>query len=182
LTDFGEMKRAVEFQRLIWGASFSELVPAVVMWFASRTGGVIIGAFDGDEMVGLLFGMTGWDGTRPLHWSDMLAVLPSHRGRGVGLALKRFQRERLLENGVTRVNWTFDPLEARNAHLNFARLGVTSHEYIRDCYGISDSPLHQGIGTDRLVVTWDLDSPRVRGRMEGGDSPPGYDGGEVVNV
>jgi len=182
LSDYGEMKRAVDFQRLIWGDGFSELVPAVVFWFASRTGGIVAGAFDeAGTMVGFLFGMTGWDGARPIHWSDMLAVLPSHRGQGLGFALKRYQRQRLLETGVTTVSWTFDPLEARNAHLNFARLGVTSHEYIRDTYGASSSPLHEGIGTDRLVVTWALDSERVRRRMEGPDSRFGYDGGELVN-
>jgi predicted GNAT superfamily acetyltransferase len=182
LSDYGEMKRAVDFQRLIWGDGFSELVPAVVFWFASRTGGIVAGAFDeSGTMIGFLFGMTGWDGTRPIHWSDMLAVLPSHRGHGLGFALKRYQRDRLLESGVTTVHWTFDPLEARNAHLNFARLGVTSREYIRDAYGASSSPLHEGIGTDRLVVTWALDSERVRRRMEGADSRLEYDGGEVVN-
>jgi predicted GNAT superfamily acetyltransferase len=182
LSDYGEMKRAVDFQRLIWGAGFTELVPAVVFWFASRTGGIVAGAFDdADTMVAFLFGMTGWDGARPIHWSDMLAVLPSHRGQGLGFALKRYQRDRLLETGVTTVSWTFDPLEARNAHLNFARLGVTSHEYIRDAYGASSSPLHEGIGTDRLVVTWALDSPRVRGRMEGNADPVGYDDGEEIN-
>jgi predicted GNAT superfamily acetyltransferase len=182
LADYAEMKRAVDFQRLIWGDGFTELVPAVVFWFASRTGGIVAGAFDdSDTMVGFLFGMTGWDGARPIHWSDMLAVLPSHRGHGLGFALKRYQRDSLLESGVTTVNWTFDPLEARNAHLNFARLGVTSREYIRDAYGASSSPLHEGIGTDRLVVTWALDSERVRRRMERADSRSGYDGGEVVN-
>src|SRR5690606_33851562 len=76
-------------------------------------------------------------------------------------------RDRLLENGITRVNWTFDPLEARNAHINFARLGITAREYIRDAYGASTSPLHRGIGTDRLVAEWMLDSDRVRNRMDG---------------
>lgn len=181
LAHYAEMKRAVDFQRLIWGSGFSEVVPAVVFWFASRTGGIVAGAFDdSDTMVGFLFGMTGWDGARPIHWSDMLAVLPSHRGQGLGFALKRYQRDRLLETGVTTVHWTFDPLEARNAHINFARLGVTSHEYIRDAYGASNSPLHEGIGTDRLVVTWALDSARVRRRMEGVGEGEAGEGGEAV--
>ncbi|MGH7448580.1 MAG: GNAT family N-acetyltransferase [Longimicrobiales bacterium] len=168
LADYAEMKRAVEFQRVIWGSNFTELVPAVVLWAAARTGGIVAGAFDAaNEMAGLIFGMTGWDGSRPIHWSDMLGVHPAARGRGLGFELKRYQRDRLLENGVTIVNWTFDPLEARNAHLNFARLGATAREYIRDCYGVSTSPLHRGIGTDRLVAEWALDSDRVRRRMEG---------------
>lgn len=176
LADYAEMKRAVEFQRVIWGSNFSELVPAVIFWAAARTGGIIAGAFDASgEMSGLVFGITGWDGSRPIHWSDMLGVHPAARGRGLGLALKRYQRERLLETGVTRVNWTFDPLEARNAHINFARLGVTAREYIRDAYGASTSPLHRGIGTDRLVAEWHLDSGRVRRRM--GERAVGPSGG-----
>jgi predicted GNAT superfamily acetyltransferase len=172
LADYTEMKRAVEFQRVIWGADFNEVVPAVMFWAVARTGGIVAGAFDGSgEMIGLLFGMTGWDGSRPVHWSDMLGVHPSARGRGIGLALKRFQRSRLLENNVSLVSWTFDPLEARNAQLNFRRLGVTASEYIRDCYGASTSPLHRDIGTDRLVVRWELDSARVRERMEGAAGP-----------
>lgn len=170
LADYAEMKRAVEFQRVIWGSSFTELVPAVIFWAAARTGGIVAGAFgESGEIAGLIFGITGWDGDRPIHWSDMLGVHPAARGRGLGLALKRYQRDRLLEAGITRVNWTFDPLEARNAHINFARLGVTAREYIRDAYGAGTSPLHRGIGTDRLVAEWVLDSDRVRHRMGGAD-------------
>lgn len=168
LADYAEMKRAVEFQRAIWGSSFSETVPAVIFWAAARSGGIVAGAFDpAGEMAGLIFGIMGWDGSQPIHWSDMLGVHPSARGRGLGLALKRYQRDTLLAVGVTRVHWTFDPLEARNAHINFARLGVIAREYIRDAYGASTSPLHRGIGTDRLVAEWDLTAARVRDRMEG---------------
>lgn len=177
LASYAEMKRGVEFQRVIWGTNFTELVPAVMFWAAARTGGIVAGAFDsGGDMLGLLFGFTGWDGTHPVHWSDMLGVHPAARGRGIGLALKRYQRNHLLDAGITHVQWTFDPLVARNAHINFARLGVTAREYIRDCYGASTSPLHQGIGTDRLVAEWRLTSPRVRGRMDGpGDRPDAAD-------
>lgn len=168
LDDYAELKRAVELQRLIWGADFDEVVPPAVLWFARRIGGIVAGAFDGTQMLGLIFGITGWEASRPIHWSDMLGVHPAARGRGVGLALKAWQRDRLLERDVTTVKWTFDPLEARNAWLNFARLGATSREYVRDAYGASTSPLHRGIGTDRLVVDWQLDSPRVRERMEAG--------------
>lgn len=182
LADYQEMKRAVDFQRVIWGSSFNEIVPAVVFWATSRTGGIVAGAFDGHgAMRGLIFGITGWDGEQPLHWSDMLGVHPDARGRGIGLALKQYQRERLLEAGVTRVQWTFDPLEARNAHINFARLGATAREYIRDCYGASTSPLHRGIGTDRLVAEWKLDSDHVRRRMEGGDGAMAVGDAPLVN-
>jgi predicted GNAT superfamily acetyltransferase len=183
ITDYAEMKRAVEFQKVIWGQGFSELVPAVVFWFGNRIGALLAGAFDpAGDLIGFIFGMTGITDGVPRHWSDMLAVHPSARGHGVGIALKRYQRQQLLADGITTVNWTFDPLESRNAHINFARLGVTSREYIRDCYGASTSPLHRGIGTDRLVAHWALDSARVRGRMDEDREPlPPPDDTPVVN-
>lgn len=172
LTDYAEFEQCIDFQRLIWGQNFTETVPAALLWVAQRTGGIVAAAFDeADQMTGFVFGVTGYvDGT-PVHWSDMLGVHPRARGLGLGQALKRFQRDRLLERGVQHVNWTFDPLESRNAYLNFARLGITASEYIPDCYGRSSSPLHVGMDTDRLVATWELASPRVRSRMEGQHAP-----------
>ena len=148
-------------------------MPASVLWVALRTGGLVVGAFDDtDEMVGFLFGVTGFVDGQPTHWSDMLAVHPRVRGQGIGRALKEFQRDTLLRRGVQHVRWTFDPLESRNAHLNFARLGITSSEYIPNCYGDSASPLHAGLATDRLVANWLLSSERVSSRMEGGERGP----------
>jgi predicted GNAT superfamily acetyltransferase len=168
------MTRCVEFQRLIWGPGFDEAVPAAILWVAHRTGGIIAGAFDPqDRMVGFVFGLSGWVGGRPVHWSDMLAVLPELRGAGLGRRLKQYQYRSLLERGILDVGWTFEPLESRNAWLNFARLGITSSEYVRDCYGPATSPMHQGLGTDRLIAHWRLDSERVRTRMEGGDGDGG---------
>jgi predicted GNAT superfamily acetyltransferase len=165
-----EMTRCVDFQRLIWGRDFDEAVPAAILWVAHRTGGIIAGAFDPqDRMVGFVFGISGWVGGRPVHWSDMLAVLPEFRGVGLGRRLKEYQYHTLRQRGILDVGWTFDPLESRNAWLNFARLGITSSEYVRDCYGPATSPIHEGLGTDRLIAHWRLDSERVRTRMEGGD-------------
>jgi predicted GNAT superfamily acetyltransferase len=160
-----ELRACVALQEQTWGASFSERVPYAVLWFARRIGGVLLGAFDGDELAGFVFGITGWVAGRPVHWSDMLAVRADARNRGVGIALKRAQRAALLAAGVDVAHWTFDPLESRNAHVNFNRLGTVSREYVRDVYGASDSPLHQGIGTDRLVVAWHLSSARVAERV-----------------
>jgi predicted GNAT superfamily acetyltransferase len=173
LTHSHELQRCAEFQREIWGADFAELVPAAILWVATRTGGIVAGAFDHeDTLLGFVFGITGYRDNEPIHWSDMLAVRDVARNRGVGRALKHYQRSALLQAGVRRVGWTFDPLESRNAYLNFARLGVTCREYVVDCYGRSASPLHAGLATDRLVARWTLDSARVRGRMEGGEQPP----------
>jgi predicted GNAT superfamily acetyltransferase len=173
LADHAEMARCVEFQKLIWGRDFHEVVPAAIMWVAHRTGGIVAGAFDAhDTMIGFIFGISGWQQGRPVHWSDMLAVLPEFRGAGVGRRLKEYQYHSLRQRGILDVSWTFDPLESRNAWLNFARLGITASEYVRDCYGHATSPMHQGVGTDRIIVDWRLDSERVRMRMEGDDSAP----------
>jgi chorismate synthase len=168
-----ELRRCVALQKRIWGEQFAELVPAAILWVAQRTGGIVAGAFDDSgRMLGFVFGMSGFVDARPLHWSDMLAVEPDARGRGTGTRLKRYQRDTLLRRGIEHVAWTFDPLESRNAWINFAHLGITAHEYVRDCYGHSDSPLHAGLGTDRLIASWALGSERVRERMEGAAGPP----------
>jgi predicted GNAT superfamily acetyltransferase len=122
------------------------------------------------EMIGFVFGLTGLDGGRPVHWSDMLAVLPPWRGRGVGTALKAWQRARLLELGVREMRWSFDPLEAGNAALNLARLGAVGRWYEKDMYGAPSSPLHAGIGTDRLVVSWSLDDASQGAREPDADT------------
>jgi predicted GNAT superfamily acetyltransferase len=167
-----EYRACVALQELTWGEGFSERVPVSIQKVNGRIGGVNGGAFDeSGELVGFVFGMTGFVDGGPVHWSDMLAVRPEWRGTGLGVALKLYQRDVLLEAGVTRMRWTFDPLQSRNAHLNFARLGITGPEYVVDMYGVSNSPLHSGLGTDRFVALWEMDSDRVRRRVEG-EGPP----------
>tara|TARA_B100000586_G_scaffold64830_1_gene44810 strand:- start:414 stop:1004 length:591 start_codon:yes stop_codon:yes gene_type:complete len=97
----------------------------------------------------------------------MLAVRPELRNSGLGVKLKAYQRTTLLDRGINKMHWTFDPLESKNAYVNLIKLGATSQEYIRDIYGQTDSPLHSGIGTDRLVATWIMDSDRTLNRMQG---------------
>ena len=180
LEGLAERETCVALQERVWGEAFADRVPASVLMIAQETGGVASGAFVEGRLVGFVFGITGIEDGRPIHWSDMLAVAPEHRGRGIGYRLKLHQRTLLLDRGVERVRWTFDPLEARNAHLNLRRLGATAAEYRRDVYGTSDSPLHAGIGTDRLVAEWAIASERVEARLQGGEIPdPGPD---VVRV
>ncbi|MGH7505365.1 MAG: GNAT family N-acetyltransferase [Longimicrobiales bacterium] len=168
-----ELRSCVALQRETWGSDFSEAVPERVLGMAQRLGGILSGAFDENgELLGFVFGLTGVADGRVVHWSDMLAVRPGTRNRGIGEALKRHQRELLLAEGIAAVGWTFDPLESRNAHINFARLGVTAREYVRDFYGDSDSPLHTGLGTDRLIVNWAIAGERVTRRLAGTDQPP----------
>ncbi|MCI0435858.1 MAG: hypothetical protein L0271_19780 [Gemmatimonadetes bacterium] len=175
----------VALQELIWGKGFNERVPGEILRLSQRVGGIASGAFAADgALLGFVFGMTGLIDDRVTHWSDMLAVHPAARDRGIGEALKRHQRELLLSRGITLVQWTFDPLEARNAWLNFARLGAIARAYVRDFYSESDSPLHAGMPTDRLIVEWWLDDRRVIERLEHRSHPPSYDslaGAQFIN-
>lgn len=148
-----EYRACVELQRETWGREFTETVPTAILQVSQKVGGITAGAFEGDTMVGFVFGLTGIDESGPVHWSDMLAVRASHRNLGIGEALKRYQRDKLVASGVDRMLWTFDPLDAKNAHVNFNRLGVFARTYVPDMYGQTDSPLHT-FGTDRLIVTW----------------------------
>ncbi len=163
-----EYRACVELQHDTWGANFSENVPLAILMVSQRLGGVTAGAFDeAGNLVAFVFGLTGLEEGSPVHWSDMLAVRPAYRNAGLGLALKAYQRDRMLSLGIQRMYWTFDPLQSKNAWLNFGRLGAVSSEYISDMYGRSDSPLHAGIGTDRFVVRWELGSERVQDRLAG---------------
>jgi predicted GNAT superfamily acetyltransferase len=111
-------------------------------------------------MLGFVFGFTGAEGGKPVHWSDMVAVRADAQGRGIGPALKAYQREAVLRQGVRTMYWTCDPLVSKNAHLNFNHYGVRVVEYVQDLYGNETrSVLHRGVGTDRFVVAWDLDRP-----------------------
>lgn len=173
-----ELRDCVRLQEETWGVGFAERVPVSVLKVAARLGGLTAGAWDPDgRLVGFVFGLTGVEDGRPVHWSDMLAVRRGLRDEGVGRLLKAFQREHCLAHGVLRCYWTFDPLEARNAFLNLGKLGAVAREYARDMYGRSDSPLHRGIGTDRFVALWRLDAPRVARRMAGEEAPPGPEAG-----
>ncbi len=151
-----DLQACVALQRAVWGEHFSEVVPAAILKVSQRVGGVAAGAFDATgDLVGFVFGITGPDAEgRLVHWSDMLAVRPGFRNLGIGRRLKGHQREVLEAQGVEEILWTFDPLVARNAHLNLMRLGARVLEYVPDMYGSTGSPLHQGLGTDRFIVSW----------------------------
>jgi predicted GNAT superfamily acetyltransferase len=167
-----EFEACVALQRETWGGDFSGCVPAAVLMIARKVGGVVAGALDErGHLLGFVFGLTGYTEGRPVHWSHMLAVRDTARGAGLGLRLKLFQRRLLLENGVTTARWTFDPLVARNAHLNLNRLGAVVVDYVEDMYGDSNSPLHAGLGTDRFVVEWHLADPAVERAIAGGARP-----------
>ncbi|HZE70744.1 MAG TPA: GNAT family N-acetyltransferase, partial [Pyrinomonadaceae bacterium] len=153
ITDLAEMRAVEELQKEIWGVEDREVFPALAMRPITAVGGILIGAFDADRLVGFVFGFPGIEqGQATLH-SDMLAVKAEYRSQGLGYQLKLAQREHALNKGISTITWTFDPLQAANAHLNFARLGVVADRYLVNFYGETTSFLHQA-GTDRLWLTW----------------------------
>lgn len=152
-----EYQECLAIQEETWGARFRELVPPAILMVAQKLGGVCAGAFASNgRMLGFVFGITGIRDGRLAHWSDMLAVRTDARGAHIGERLKHYQRELVRTIGVETMYWTFDPLVARNAYLNLARLGARAIEYVPDMYGNTGSPLHGGLPTDRVVVAWDL--------------------------
>jgi predicted GNAT superfamily acetyltransferase len=150
-----ELLACVELQRATWGDAFSDFVPPSILKVCQRVGGVAAGAFDQHgRLLGFVFGLTGIEGGHVVHWSDMLAVREDARDLGLGRMLKEYQRDAVRALGGTFIYWTYDPLVARNAHLNFNKLGVRAIEYVEEMYGDSGSDLHRGLGTDRFVVAW----------------------------
>ena len=163
--DHADYAACVELQRDIWGRTFADVVPPSILKVSQLLGGVAAGAFAPDgTLVGFVYGMTGLRAGALVHWSDMLAVRPGAQGQGIGRRLKEHQRASVRARGIESVYWTFDPLVARNAHLNLAVLGATIAEYVEDMYGDTGSDLHRGLGTDRLVARWptDLDASAER--------------------
>ena len=156
-----EFQRCVQIAREVWADAELDTEPHVTYVIADHTGGQVLGAFDGDTMVGFTKAYVGLHDHTPYLHSHMAAVLPSHRDRRVGRQMKLFQRDDALRRGFRLIEWTFDPLETKNAHFNINRLGAISRRYIPNFYGITTSPLHRGLPTDRLLVEWRLDSPRV---------------------
>lgn len=159
--DIEVFHRCVALQKEIWGEEDLEVEPATLFVVAAETGGQVLGAFDGERLVGYTLAVVGFtNGTVFLH-SHMTGVHGDYRDRGVGRALKLFQREEALGRGIRLVVWTFDPLETRNAHFNLNRLGAIARKYLPNLYGVTTSPLHRGLPTDRLWAEWQLDSTRV---------------------
>ena len=160
-----EYEECVRLQLITWGEDL--VVPSGLFVVARETGGQTLGAFSGEQMVGFTLGLAGFHEGKPIIHSHMTAVLPDFRDRGIGRMLKLAQRNDCLGRGIRLVEWTFDPLELKNAHFNVNRLGAVVRRYIPNCYGITQSPLHAGLPTDRLMAEWCLDSPRVQAILRG---------------
>jgi len=154
LAGWDDYAACLELQRVVWGDDPRELVPPIMLEVTRRAGGVLGGAFDpAGGLLGFVYGIPAVRDGRPAHWSHLLAVRPGARRRGLGAALKGWQRDRLREAGIDRAYWTYDPLLAANAHLNLNVLGARAVEFVVDFYG---DEVDDGTGSDRLVVEWDL--------------------------
>src|ERR1700726_729403 len=166
-----QFDECVSIARATWGESVA--VPSGIFVVAHHSGGQVLAAFDGAKMVGFTLAFAGSRSGEAFLHSHMTAVLPDYQDRGIGRSLKLFQRQQGLKRGFRLVEWTFDPLELKNAHISVARLGAVARRFIPNCYGITKSPLHAGLPTDRLVAEWWLDSDRVRGILADNPCPLG---------
>jgi len=170
--DRGEIDACVELQRVVWGLSDLEITGAIQLRATVHAGGLLLVAEESGRIVAFSYAFPALRNGEPHLHSDMLAVLPAARGRGLGARLKWAQREEALRRGITLVTWTFDPLQAGNARLNLRHLGATADQFRPDLYGTTSSALHHGLPTDRLDVRWELTSPSVRERAGAGAPKP----------
>lgn len=174
LTTIDEFRQVVDLERDIWGyTDNADMVGVPVFIFTVHRGAKLIGAFDpssltagpSGRMVGFAYAVVGSKAGTPMLWSHMTGVLPEFRG-GLGYRLKLEQRSRALADGYDLIEWTFDPMQAMNAHFNFAKLGGIVEEYAVNFYGESTSALHRGTPTDRVVLSWRISAPHVVRRVE----------------
>lgn len=181
LTSIEEMEKVEELQRIIWPGSEVDIVPVHLIKTIAQNGGIVLGAFDGDELRGYVFGFLGamefgegQPASKSLkHCSHQLGVHPDYRTRGIGYLLKLEQRKAILEQDIHLATWTYDPLLSLNAHLNVRRLGVVCNRYIRDAYGSMRDGLNIGLPSDRFDIDWYVNSPHVIDRVEKGLRPIG---------
>jgi len=163
-----EFQQVLDLQKIIWGFEDIELLPLRFLVVVSKVGGHVFGAYEGKEMIGFCFAIPGIKpgGTPYLH-SHMLGVMPAYHNAGIGRQLKLRQREDALERGIEMIEWTFDPLELKNAFFNIERLGAILRRYSENQYGVTASPLHGGLPTDRCIAEWWIRSPRVEAILAG---------------
>jgi predicted GNAT superfamily acetyltransferase len=169
LETIAEMEQHEQLQRLVWPGCETDILPVHLLVTLAHNGGLVLGAYEGEKMVGLLVGFVGLydvpDGPRPKHCSHELGVLPEARNAGVGFALKRAQWQIVRKQGLDRITWTYDPLLSRNAHLNIARLGAVCNTYLREVYGEMRDELNVGLPSDRFQVDWWVNTKRVERRL-----------------
>ena len=151
----------IQLQRRVWNYSDVDVVPSHLFVVAAESGGQVLGAFLEEKLIGFTLAYAGEKNGKPYLHSHLAAVLPEFRDLGVGRQLKMTQRRLALDRGIDRIEWTFDPLQSRNAYFNMCRLGAVCRRYLPDLYGKTSSPLHARLPTDRLLAEWHLNSSRV---------------------
>ncbi|HSK73135.1 MAG TPA: GNAT family N-acetyltransferase [Pyrinomonadaceae bacterium] len=161
-----ELRAVEELQKKVWGIPDLDVVPLTQLVAAQAAGGVLLGAFDGDNLVGFVYGFVGYEHGRMTHHSHMLAVRLDYRNFNLGQKLKMAQRARALSQGINLMTWTFDPLQSLNAYFNFSKLGVFSDRYLINFYGEDAASFLHQTGTDRLWVTWDLASSHFQKKVD----------------
>ena len=166
-----EMRACFALQKEVWNFTDAELVPIRIFVLAAKIGGQVIGAFDRKELVSFALAIPGMRNGYPFIYSHMLAVRQQYRNGGLGRRMKLFQRDDALARGFELMEWTFDPLEIKNAYLNIEKLGAIARRYNVNQYGITTSPLQGGLPTDRLVAEWWMKSRRVESLVGGGKLP-----------
>jgi predicted GNAT superfamily acetyltransferase len=166
-----ELRACVDLQKEIWNFTDAELVPLRMFVVADKVGGQVMGAFSGDEMVGFALSVPGTRSGHVYLHSHMLAVRKEYRNGGLGRRLKLLQREDALSRGIELIEWTFDPLEIKNAYLNIEKLGAIARRYNINQYGLTSSPLQGGLPSDRLIAEWWLKSKRVEQLLATGKNP-----------
>ncbi|HEX7334533.1 MAG TPA: GNAT family N-acetyltransferase [Pyrinomonadaceae bacterium] len=178
-----EMRTVEELQKEVWGIPDLDVVPLTQMVAAKEAGGVLIGAFDAEVMVGFVYGFPSFEHGEAAHHSHMLAVKPQYRNYDLGRRLKLAQREHVIAQGISLISWTFDPLQSLNAHFNFGKLGVLAERYLPNFYGEDAASFLHQTGTDRLWVSWLVSSERVKERISGVSySAPSNLGPSLVQV
>src|SRR5437773_3776329 len=166
-----ELRACVALQKEVWNFTDTDLVPLRVFVVAEKVGGQVMGAFNGNEMIGFALSVPGTRSGHVYLHSHMLAVRKDHRNSGLGRRLKLLQREEALSRGIELIEWTFDPLEIKNAYLNIEKLGAIARRYNINQYGITSSPLQGGLPSDRLIAEWWLRSKRVEALLVTGKNP-----------
>jgi len=166
--DVRDFRDCVALQKEVWNFTDAELVPLRMFVVADKVGGQVMGAFDGSTMIGFALSVPGTRSGHVYLHSHMLAVRKDHRNSGLGRRLKLMQREDALARGIELIEWTFDPLEIKNAYLNIEKLGAISRRYNINQYGITSSPLQGGLPSDRLIAEWWLKSKRVSNLLQSG--------------
>ena len=176
LTEHSELAQAVDLQNAIWGFSELDMLPLRLFVVATKIGGHVGGAFDGKRMIGFSIAIPGVKTDGLSYWhSNMMGVLAEYRDQGVGRQLKLRQRADALDRGVELIEWTFDPLEIKNAFFNIMRLGAIIRRYVLNQYGTTTSPLHGGLPTDRCIAEWHLASSRVALAVDSAATVPAED-------